>query len=162
MHRVDQAVEGEFVEQDQQEVMAITVLKQGDIAGLDIVVRLHQTRALRAAYLICKDQHMAEDVVADAFLAVYERIDRFDVRRPFHPWFYRIVVTTALHAMRGQRRYVTGETAATVIGQRNDNAASPEMAVVAREVDEALVQEINALPAKLRTVLVLRHYLDCA
>jgi len=33
---------------------------------------------------------------ADAFLTVYDRIGQYDSRRPFEPWFYRIVVTKAL------------------------------------------------------------------
>ena len=35
---------------------------------------------------------------------------------------------TALHAVSRQRRYVTGEAAETVIGQRNDKATVPETA----------------------------------
>lgn len=148
------------MDQGQQEALAVYLLKQGSIAGLEPLVRLYQTRALRAAYLICKDQDMAEDIVADVFLVVYDRIDQYDTARAFAPWFYRIVTRTAAHAMRRQRRYVMGEPAAVVIAQRDDDDAPPERAVIAREMDEALMQEVNSLPVKLRTVLVLRHYLE--
>ena len=67
------------------ETDAIAVLKTGDIGGLEALVRLYQVRALRTAYTITGDQHAAEDVVADAFLAVHDHIDQFDARQPFAP-----------------------------------------------------------------------------
>ena len=45
---------------------ALAALRQGDIAGLGTLVRLHQLRALRTAYAITDNQVSAEDVVAAA------------------------------------------------------------------------------------------------
>lgn len=148
------------MEQRQLEAIAIASLKGGDIGGLEVLVQLHQTQAMRTAYLLCQDQYVAEDVVADVFLVVYERIAQYDASRPFAPWLYRIVVTTTLRAMRRQRKYVTGDLATTALGHHGDHGALPEATVVGREMNNELAREINALPVKLRTVLVLRHYLD--
>ncbi len=60
---------------------------------------MHQVRAPRAAYALLGDRQRAEDVVADTFLLVYERIGQFDIRHPFAPWFYRIVTNGALKAL---------------------------------------------------------------
>jgi len=40
---------------------AIARLQRGDIGGLETLVRLHQVRAVRAAYLIVGDTALAED-----------------------------------------------------------------------------------------------------
>lgn len=61
---------------------AIARLKQGDIGGLEELVKSHQTRAMRAAYLIVRDRALAEDVVQDAFVRAYEKIAHFDESRP--------------------------------------------------------------------------------
>jgi RNA polymerase sigma-70 factor (ECF subfamily) len=74
---------------------AIVRLKQGDVRGLEILVKTYQLKAVRAAYLIVGDRALAEDVVEDAFLRVYERIGQFDPLRFFEPWFLRIVVNIA-------------------------------------------------------------------
>jgi DNA-directed RNA polymerase specialized sigma24 family protein len=47
---------------------AVERLKTGDIGGLEALVRSHQTRAVRAAYLILRDRALAEDVVQAAFV----------------------------------------------------------------------------------------------
>ncbi|MBE3119263.1 MAG: RNA polymerase subunit sigma-24, partial [Candidatus Atribacteria bacterium] len=57
---------------------AIARLKEGDISGLETLVKVHQLKAVRTAYLIVRDYFLAEDVVEDAFLRAYERINQFD------------------------------------------------------------------------------------
>ncbi|MEO8609830.1 MAG: sigma factor [Chloroflexota bacterium] len=64
------------------ENQAIKRLKRGDINGLETLVRQHQVRAVRTAYLITQDRALAEDVVQAAFVRAYQHIDQFDVSRP--------------------------------------------------------------------------------
>jgi len=64
---------------------AIERLKRGDPEGMDAPVAAHQPRALRIAYQITRDSQAAEDVVADAFLAVFRQIKSQDPDRPFQP-----------------------------------------------------------------------------
>src|SRR5947209_14598205 len=91
-----------MTEQDE----AIRQLKQGDTAGLATLVRLHELKALRTVYGILGDRLAAEDVVADAFLAVISGIAGFDPARPFEAWFYRLVVNRAIDQRRRARRSV--------------------------------------------------------
>jgi RNA polymerase sigma factor (sigma-70 family) len=78
------------------EQAAVSLLRAGSISGLEVLVCLHQARALRAAYAITHNQAAAEDVVAEAFLRAFERIGGFDPKRPFGPWFLRIVVNLSI------------------------------------------------------------------
>ena len=81
-------------------------------------MRLHHTRAVRAADLIVRYTALAEDVVQSAFVRAYERIGQFDSHRPFGPWFMRVVVNDAVKAvsrreaegllLRGGRRGLAG------------------------------------------------------
>ena len=141
---------------------AIAALKGGDIGGLEALVGLYQLRAVRAAYAITGDRHVAEDVVADAFLLLYERIDQFDDRRPFAPWFYRIVVNGALKAVRGARRRppAAEEEDAGWPEEQVDSSPGPEEQVAQRELRLLLLGAIDALPPRQRAALVLRYYLD--
>ena len=142
-----------------QEREAIIALRGGNIRGLEALVRLHQLRALRTAYNITGDRQLAEDIVADAFLTVHDRIGQFDSRRPFEPWFYRIVVNGALKALRKTSRSPTVADEDTSIGQA-DPALGPEMNVLLRETRLLLWDAVGSLPPKQRAVVVLRHYLD--
>lgn len=88
------------------EFEAITRLKQGDVRGLEILVRKYQLAAVRVAYSITNDLGLSEEVVQNAFLRVYDRIDQFDATRPFRSWFLRIVVNDALKIVNRQKRLV--------------------------------------------------------
>ena len=88
---------------------AIACLKQGNIAGLDVLVQKHQVEAVHAALLIVRDRVLAEDIVQNAFLQAYRKIDQFDAHRPFGPWFLRIVINAAIQEARRQKRVVSLE-----------------------------------------------------
>ncbi|HUM72558.1 MAG TPA: sigma factor, partial [Chloroflexota bacterium] len=71
--------------------IAISRLKQGDLNGLETLVKRYQATAVHAAYLILYDRALAEDVAQAAFVKTAERIQQFDETRPLAPWLYRMV-----------------------------------------------------------------------
>ncbi len=103
---------------------AISRLRQGEISGLEILVRLYQNEATRIAQLITRDREVAEDVVQSAFVRVYERIEQFDPERPFAPWFFRIVSNDAVRAAQQSSRQVSSET--TMLDQLQDESPGPD------------------------------------
>jgi len=66
-----------------EERRAIERLKRGDIGGLEVLVRRHQARAVQAAYLICRDRALAEDVAQSAFVRGARHAPQLDPRVPF-------------------------------------------------------------------------------
>jgi len=74
-------------------------LKQGDIGGLEPLVRRYQVPAVPAAFLVTCHRALAEDIVQAVFVRVYERIKHFDARRSFGPWFLRSVANGAVKAV---------------------------------------------------------------
>ena len=143
-----------------EERSALVLLRQGDIAGLEALVRLHQVRALRTAYTITGDRQSAEDVVADAFLTVYDRIDQLDERRPFAPWFYRIVVNASIKLQRRDARSAFTDGDLEWLDRKVDQSPGPEDQAALRELRYLLLAAIYSLPPKQRAAMVLRYYLD--
>lgn len=144
-----------------EEQKAIEQLKQGHIKGLESLVQLHQLRAIRTAYAITNSREMAEDVVADAFLIVYDHIGQFDSSRPFIPWFYRIVVNRAIKAVKEvKRRGMKGGVVQEILEQRPDTEPGPEEEAVLMETRKILNIIVQTLPPKQRATLVLRYYLQ--
>jgi RNA polymerase sigma-70 factor (ECF subfamily) len=137
---------------------AIAALRNGDVQGLEILVRLYQLRAIRVAYAITSNRETAEDVAADAFLSVYDHIEQYDDSRPFGPWFFRIVTNAALKSVRktGSHSHEDGPQTS----EQLDSAVGPEEAAVIRETRAVVFGAMNALPPQQRAVLVLRYYLD--
>jgi RNA polymerase sigma-70 factor, ECF subfamily len=137
---------------------AIALLRQGDTAGLEVLVRRYQDRALRTAYLICLDVDMAQDVAQEAFLRTYRRIEQFDMERPFAPWFLRIVANQTLMAIRKQRRVRTLLDEA-LHESIPDPSPSIERVILNAETQDAVRDALTALSPKQRAAVVCRYYL---
>ena len=79
-------------------------MKQGNIDGLETIVKRYERKAIETSYLISHDAALAEDIVQAAFLRAFERIGQFDSQRSFGPWFLRSVINDTLRALeRGSR-----------------------------------------------------------
>jgi len=144
------------------ELQAIKRLKKGDINGLEFLITRYQVRAVRTAFLITHDEKLAEDVVQDTFLRIYQRIHHFDETQPFGPYLMRSVANAALNATeKSSRQVALSEDDETVVLERLiQNASTTEDLV-----DYALLkQEIFSVLAKLspreRSVIVERYYLE--
>lgn len=145
------------------EGQAIARLKQGDIGGLEPLVRKYQVRAMRAAYLITGDGATAEDIVQEAFLRAFERIDQFDSRRPFGPWFLRSVVNDAVKTAVRQKRQVSadeiGEEGMDPAELAVDPNPGPEEWLERIELSEAVGEALQRLSPPRRAAIVFRYYL---
>lgn len=140
---------------------AVARLKRGDIGGLEVLAKAYQLRATRAADLIVRDQSLAEDIVADTFLRVYERVEQFDAGRPFGPWFLRCVVNAAREAANRRERHVplSGEEInleQVLAGQ----APGPEALAEDAELRGAIWEALGRLSPTQRAAIVQRYYLN--
>ena len=138
---------------------AVENLKRGDIGGLEALGRIHQARAVQAAYLILRDRASAEDVAQNAFVRAYERIGTFDASRPFGPWFMRVVVNDAVKAAaRRERTLPLGGDAAPAAWLLNPDKGPQELAEEAEQRDRVWAA-LAKLPPAQRAAVVQRYYL---
>jgi RNA polymerase sigma factor (sigma-70 family) len=139
------------------EAEAVAALRRGENGGLMALVEQHQLPALRLAYGITGSRAAAEDVVADAFVSVYEHRDRLDPDRPFRPWFTRIVVNRALSVARRNARL---PRLLALLGARPARGHDPEEQVERNEVRRQVVDAVRALPPDERVAIALRYFED--
>lgn len=145
------------------EEFAIARLRAGDAGGLEYLVRTYQEQALRTAYLVTRDRPLAEDIVQSAFLRFFDRVAQFDSRRPFRPYFLRIVVNDAVKAVRKARRHVSLEqhdafetwSWTDLMGRVMSH---PELAGERAQLREAVWSALGELPVNERAAIVLRYY----
>jgi len=144
-----------------EELQAIARLKQGDLSGLEALVKRYQVMAVHAAYLIVADCFMAEDIVQSAFLKVAEKIDQFDAHRPFRPWFLRMVVNDSIKAARRQHRNLSlDEPSNAILAWLTDSEPDPEQLVETNELRQFVWDALKQLSPEQRAVIVLRHFLE--
>jgi RNA polymerase sigma-70 factor (ECF subfamily) len=129
----------------------VQAAQRGDAAAFEALFRRHWPMAHRAALLIIRDEHLAEDVAQEAFVAAAGALDRFDRRRPFAPWLRTIVARRAIDAARAVAvRREVGDEALGAIGATEPALERP---------DARLLAAVAALPLDQRAVIVLRHML---
>jgi RNA polymerase sigma-70 factor (ECF subfamily) len=140
---------------------AVERLKSGDIGGLEVLVKKHQVRAIRAAYLIVRDRALAEDVVQSAFVRAYERIGAFDEARPFGPWFMKVVVNDAIKAASRRERTASfpGQHGDDLVTLLVDPETGPQELAEEAEARRRVWAALEELPPAQRAVIVRRYYL---
>jgi RNA polymerase sigma-70 factor (ECF subfamily) len=144
------------------EHQAIAQLKAGDISGLAFLVRQHQLKAVRAAYLITQNRSLAEDIVQAAYIRVYERIHQFDSSRPFAPWFFRIVTNDATKAVsRGPSlQALPDDPGPDHGGGKLLDDSDPADVVEMEEFKQMVRRSLGQLSPYHREVIVMRYFLD--
>ena len=80
----------------------VALVLGGDPDAFRVLVDRHSRRLFRLAYRMTGNEHDAEEVVQDALLRAYHRLDQFESRANFATWLYRICANCALdqHAER--------------------------------------------------------------
>jgi RNA polymerase sigma-70 factor (ECF subfamily) len=142
------------------EKQAIARLKQGDLTGLETLVKQYQVLAVHTAFLIVADRSLAEDIVQAAFLKAAKRIGQFAADRPFRPWFIRIVVNDCLKSAQHQRRNPSlDQPSNDILIWLTDPNPGPEEMAETNELRQAVWNALQELPPEQRAVIVQRHFL---
>jgi RNA polymerase sigma-70 factor, ECF subfamily len=108
------------------------------------------TLAFRVAYSVLRQREDAEEVAQEALAKAYRNFRRLRDRDRFRAWLVRLTWRLALDRQRSERRRLTRDTWA--VGRPLEATAAT---VLANERAQELWAAIDALPEKLRIVVVL-------
>lgn len=109
------------------------------------------TLAFRVAFAVLRHRHDAEDVAQEAFAKAYRNFRQLRDRNRFRAWLVRMTWRLAIDWQRADRRRMAREELPA------DPPAAPttEDALQAHERSVQVWRAIDALPEKLRVVIVL-------
>jgi RNA polymerase sigma-70 factor, ECF subfamily len=112
----------------------------------------HHAALFRFAYRLTNSSADAEDIVQECFLSLLRPGCTYDPgRTPIRTYLYGAVRNKWLNR---QRRYaLAAEADADAVTER-----SPEMELLAGEIQDAVAQAIRTLPETQREALILAHY----
>lgn len=126
--------------------------KNGDQAAYESLYRLHRDKIYGLLWRMSGGQHaLAEDLLQEAFVRAWQKLDLFRGDSRFGTWLHRLAVNVALSDRRSRMRIAGKEVAMdehvdrTAVGQKDVRAD--------RQAD--LEQSIANLPERARAVLVL-------
>jgi RNA polymerase sigma-70 factor (ECF subfamily) len=151
--------------QDEQhpDVALVERVRGGDVSAYDELVRKYERQVFRIAQHITQNREDAEDVMQDAFLKAYEKLDQFQGNSKFYTWLVRIAVNESLMRLRKRR---TGKMVSidedvvtedgSVPRDLADWAPDPEANYTQAELHKILEKTIKGLPPGFRIVFELR------
>jgi len=140
---------------DLSDLQLVEEVRKGHRASFSELVKRHQRGLLRLSMRFVKDQDIAQDVVQEAFIKSYEKLNSFEGRSSFKSWLYQITVNTARNKLR-EDRYDYSDIEDVHLGVD----AIAESSLVHQAVGHMLNIEVEKLPFKQKTALVLRVYED--
>jgi RNA polymerase sigma-70 factor (ECF subfamily) len=145
------------------DILLVNRARQGDVQAFEQLVKQYDRQVFRIAQHITQNREDAEDVVQDAFLKAYEKLDQFQGNSKFYTWLVRIAVNESLMRLRKRRtgRMVSiDEDVETEEGSMPRDLAEwrpdPEVQYGQSELAEILRKTIQGLPPGFRVVFVLR------
>lgn len=135
---------------EETEAELVRAVQEGDEAAFGRLVDRYMEEAYAVALGILRHPQDAEDAVQDAFIRALEKIDHLSPGSPFGPWFYRVVRSTCLNAVRGRKRR-SHEPLTPGTGGGGD----PEEANLTRLAFRRALRALEELPEMQRTAVML-------
>lgn len=155
-------------------------LRRGDEGAFDELVNQHHSALIRMAMGYVADREVAEEVVQDTWMAVIESLNRFEGRSSLRTWICGILIHKAKDRGVREKRHTTF-SAFESYDDDNDEAVdpsrfqqtgewaghwafppqpwddqTPEKLLASQQAVNAMQRAIEALPATLKEVFILR------
>lgn len=146
---------------DEQRVRElIHKIRGGDQRALDELIERYRAQVGALAYRLVNDYDEAADITQNVFLKMAQNLWRFDERKKFYTWLYRITVNAGIDHMRKHRRH-RHESLDNVANVAENKAAGPEIHLQRRQLKRHIEEVTRTLNDKQRSAFVLRDVEGC-
>ena len=148
-------------------------IKSGDVDAYGSIMRRYNQRVFRIARSIVTDDAVAMDIVQEAHIKAYTKLNEFQGKSAFITWLARITRNEALMYLRKYKKEVT-MSAGTIasIGMPEDDrqfdmsvdrvcdvdnqSRLPDNVLEDKELKQLINKHVDKLPEDFRTVFILR------
>ena len=89
--------------QPEVEREVVRMSKSGDPRSYEPLVRAYEGPGLRLAVGMLGSVDEARDALQDAFIKAWQSLHRFDITRPFGPWFFQILRNQCRDVIRSRQ-----------------------------------------------------------
>jgi RNA polymerase sigma-70 factor (ECF subfamily) len=114
-----------------------------------------ETRLLKYAFSICRDEELAQDAVQDTFLRLAKEYRRLDLRE-LGRWLFTVCRNRSVDLTRAGRRIVALNPA--TYAEAPDEMPGPDAAAQLRDETELMLSAVDGLPEAQREVVRLRYF----
>jgi RNA polymerase sigma-70 factor (ECF subfamily) len=131
-------------------------LKRREPGALDALLEAHGAKMYGVAMQFTHDENDAQEVLQDALITIWKKIESFEGRSAFPTWLHRVTANAALLLLRRRRRFqyeVPLDASAA-----DPSAPQPTAArvLLTGELDRIVRAAIDQLPEAYRHIVLLR------
>jgi RNA polymerase sigma-70 factor, ECF subfamily len=138
----------------------ISATLAGDTAAFGRLVGLYQDRLYNSLARVVGED--AEDIVQDAFVQAFLKLDTFRGSSAFYTWLYRIAYNLAISRARRDHKTASLDGLKANLGSEPaDTQTTPEARLECKEQVEMVHAALAELTPEYRTILVLREIDGC-
>jgi RNA polymerase sigma-70 factor (ECF subfamily) len=137
----------------------------GDQLAWEAIVRQYRRKVFNVAYKFVGRHEEAEDLTQDIFLKVFKSLDTFDRRANFQTWLISVSRNLCIdhyRSVRKERETIDRDIDATEVAPPSAGIPSQMAALEQRDRVELLRDAMAALPATLRTAVLMRDIQECS
>lgn len=129
----------------------------GEPEDIEKVFSLYGNRLFRAAYLLCRDESDARDLVQETFLQALKSIKKFKAKSTLYTWLYGILLNVFRNHVR-KKRFLP--LSSEISSNDSDSTVRVESRLDQERVFSRIFKLIHSLSSVHREVLILRYYED--
>lgn len=146
-------------------VLAQLVLA-GDQDAFEMLVRRYSTPLFNFICRFLGDYDLACDVLQQVFLRFYTSLPKLGTGEPFKSWLFQVARNCCVDELRRRRRYAihfsqleidNGDGELTGLYDIPDPGPLPEELIERHDLQHLLMEAIQSLPPKFRSVVILRY-----
>ena len=132
--------------------------KAGDTRFYEPLVRAYEPSGLRLALAMMGNTEDAQDALQEAFIKTYDTLHRFDLRRPFGPWFFQILRNQCRDMLRSRKAKFRMEEVDEGLEERPADAErGPERVRQRNDASTTLWRGLERIGPEHREILVLKE-----
>ncbi len=144
---------------EQADTQLVKASRQGGQDAFALLVQRHQRRVFNLSLRMLQDYEDASEVTQEAFLAAWQGLPSFRGEARFATWLYRITYRCCLRQLERRKRerdlQAVIEAEQTLEGMHREQRA--EDILEQRDRQTMVREQMEQLPARYRSVLILRH-----
>lgn len=140
-----------------EEIIELMSNPRSQEKGLQFLMDTYQVRLYWHIRRLIVDHDLAQDVLQDTFIKVYQNFHQFKQDSKLYTWLYRIATNEALQQLNKTKRMQKTDEDAEYVMQ---NLVADNMDSQGDEIQLLLQKAIQMLPEKQRVVFTMRYYDD--
>ena len=123
----------------------------GDQSAFEILFTTFKTRLHHSLFKVLRNYHETEDIVQQAFLRAWEKIDTFKGNSNFYTWLYRIGFNLAITKINSSREMQLDESFESTLA----SSSNIEETLENKELYVTVKNLLDEIPEEQRTAYVL-------